>query len=244
VTLDGVSLSGDEYQKTSLQRGLIPAVTDGTQTDPPYDVVDINAGLHVGHIMAADVSCYSLRTHGEVEYVDTFWEDLRFPSQGINPPGAAADPGVDDDTGLLAFSGTLDNVVAGAAQMPHAWKAGTAIHPHIHMRFPTSAAADTRWLFEYDIANVNDDFTNASGTYTTLSTITVANPQNVNKHAIAGFGNLSMTGFRESAVILWRLSRLAFSDAADTDANDCLLIELDFHFECAKPGTVLEYPTA
>lgn len=170
-----------------------------------------------------------------------WWDDLRFPAQGINPPGAPADPGVDDDTGLLVFSGTQDNVIVGVAQMPHAWKSGTPVRPHIHLRFPTSAVANTRWRFEYDIANRGEDFTNASGTYTTLSTITVANPQNVNRHASASFGDLSMSGFRASAIVLWKVSRLASSDAADTDTNACFLIEFDFHYRLYRVGTVGEF---
>ena len=61
--------------------------------------------------------------------LDTYlyaWEDLKFPSQGINPPGAASDPTRSTATGLLRFSGVNDNVIAGLAQMPHAWAPGTA----------------------------------------------------------------------------------------------------------------------
>jgi hypothetical protein len=86
------------------------------------------------------------------------------------------------------------------------------------------------------------DFTNASGTYTTLSTITVANPQNVNRHTVGSFDELPMVGFRESAIILWKVSRLANSDVLDTDGNDCLLLEFDIHYRVHKEGTVPEYP--
>lgn len=170
------------------------------------------------------------------------WDDLRFPAQGINPAGSPAPAGVDTATGALSFAGNKDNVIGGVAQMPHAWAPGTTVRPHIHLRFPTSAVADTRWSFGYDRANVGEDFSNASGTYTALATITVANPQNVNRHVIAGFGDLSMAGFRESAIILWKISRLAQSDAADNDTNDCLLAEFDIHFQVQKTGTVAEYP--
>ena len=170
-----------------------------------------------------------------------WWDDLRFPAQGINPAGAATDPGVDDDTGTLVFSGTADNLVAGVAQMPHSWAVGTLVRPHIHLRFPTSAAANTRWKFEYDMANRGEDFTNNSGTYTTLATITVANTQNVKRHTSSTFGDLAMTGFRASTIILWKISRLAASDAADDDTNDCLLMEFDFHYQTWRPGTVGEF---
>lgn len=218
-------------------RGLIGVATSGEQDTPPYDVVNIQAGLSAASIVAGDIECNDLTVY------TPRWDDLRFPAQGINPSGAAADPGVDDDTGLLVFSGTLDNTIAGVAQMPHTWQAGTAVHPHLHLRFPTSASANTRWSFGYDIANALEDFTNASGTYTALSTITVANPANVNKSVVAGFGDLDMTGFRESAIILWKISRLAFSDGVDDDTNDCLLMEFDIHFLSNKDGTLVEYPT-
>jgi hypothetical protein len=41
-------------------RGLVGVVTSGEQTEPPYDVVNLNAGLHVGHVQAADIVCVSL----------------------------------------------------------------------------------------------------------------------------------------------------------------------------------------
>lgn len=170
-----------------------------------------------------------------------WWEDLRFPAQGINPPGAASDPGVDDDTGLLVFSGTLDNVIAGIAEMPHNWKPGTVIRPHLHIRFPNSAAGNERWSFGYDRANINGDFANASGTYTAHATITIANPTNVNRHVIASFGDLAMVGYRTSCAILWKISRLAFSDAADNDGVDSLLLMFDIHYQLNRRGTRGEY---
>jgi hypothetical protein len=170
------------------------------------------------------------------------WDDLRFPAQGINPPGAASDPTIDQATGLLEFPGNKDTVIVGVAQMPHGWKSGTTIYPHLHLRFPTSAALDTRWKFEYDIANVTGAFTNASGTYTTLRTVTVSNPQDVNRHALCVFGDLPMVGFMSSAIILWKISRLASSDPLDTDTNTCQLLEFDIHYEMDKFGTTTQAP--
>lgn len=171
------------------------------------------------------------------------WEDLRFPAQGINPAGSPAPAGVDTNTGCLSFSGTQDNVIGGIAQMPHGWKIGTDVKPHIHLRFPTAnAGTNTRWQFGYDVASVNGNFANAIGTYTNLTAVTVANPNSTTKHVVAGLGSVTMTGLVESAIIMWRLSRLANSDAADDDTNACLLMEFDIHFQLEKAGTVNEYP--
>jgi hypothetical protein len=180
---------------------------------------------------------------GIAEWDTRRWDDLRFPSQGINPAGSPAPAGVDTDTGALSFAGNQDNVVGGIAQMPHSWWIGSTVKPHVHLRFPTSnAGKNTRWQFGYDVANVNENFANAIGTYTTLAAITVANPASTVKHVIAGLGDLSMAGKKESCIILWRLSRLAASDAADDDTNACLLLEFDIHFQIQKTGTIEEYP--
>lgn len=50
--------------------------------------------------------------------LNTFWEDLRFPAAGINPPGAVADPTRDTTDGRLVFSASADNIMAIQAQMP------------------------------------------------------------------------------------------------------------------------------
>lgn len=170
------------------------------------------------------------------------WDDMLTVGTGINPPGAASDPSRSTTTGLLQFSGSADNVIVGEWQMSHQWKPGV-VKPHIHLRFPTSAASNTRWKFEYDVASVNGDFVNNSGTLTTLATITIANPQNVKKHVVQGFGDIDLTTYQESAVILWRITRLANSDAADNHTAVVELLSVDLHYQKNKAGTEAEYPT-
>lgn len=184
---------------------------------------------------------YYERGSGQLDWYR--WEDLRFPAQGINPAGSPSPAGVDTDTGALSFAGNQDNVVGGIAQMPHGWRVGSTVKPHIHLRFPTSdAGKNTRWQFGYDMASAGGNFANAIGTYTSLAAITVANPASTTKHVAAALGGITMTGLKESAIILWRLTRLALSDAADDDTNACLLLEFDIHFQIEKTGTVSEFP--
>jgi hypothetical protein len=158
------------------------------------------------------------------------YEDLRFPAQGINPPGALSDPARNSTTSLLEFSGTADNIIAGVAQMPHGWLEESPCAPHLHLRFPTSAAANSRWRFEWDAAPILGNFTSAYGSYANTSTITVANPQNTAYHGLYSFGEMDMTGLGFSSVVMWRITRLAASDAADTDINAIVLLEFDIHY--------------
>lgn len=174
---------------------------------------------------------------------DSAWDDLRFPANAINPPGAAADPTRNTSTGMLEFSGSADNVIAGIAQMPHAWKAGTTIYPHLHLRFPTANTNTSRWRLDYDVASSSVDFTNNYGTYTSLTAVSQVNPNNAKAEGMLSLGTIGMAGFGESSVIMWKLTRLAASDDLDTDTSAVVLLEFDIHYEINKLGSDNEIPT-
>jgi hypothetical protein len=54
---------------------------------------------------------------------------------------------------------------------------------------------------------------------------------------------MSSTVFhRESMCILWRVTRLAASDAADNDTNAWVMVEFDIHFQIEKAGTQVMIP--
>ena len=174
---------------------------------------------------------------------DTRWDDLRFPASGFNPAGSTAPPTVDTATGLLTFAGNADNIIGGIAQMPHSWMAGSTIEPHMHLIAPTPDAGNSRWKFEYNIGNNNELFQLAYGSYNTLDTITIANPGSGQTLLLPkGFGRIQMYGYRESCCILWKITRLAASDALDSDTTDWVLAEFDIHYQIDKLGTTTPIP--
>lgn len=161
-------------------------------------------------------------------------EDLRFPSSGINPPGAASDPTRSTTTGMLEFAPAADRIIAGNFQMPHAWKAGSSISPHLHLMFPTANTNVSKWRLDYTIANINGNFSAGNyGTYTSATVVTVTNPNNAQKHGIFSLGAITMTGFTESAVVMWKVTRL---DADNTDASTIVLLDFDVHYQVEKFG--------
>lgn len=169
------------------------------------------------------------------------WEDLRFPAQAINPAGIAAPPALVEQ-GTLEFDGTIDNVIAGFAQMPHGWRESSVVRPHIHLIAPTAnPGKNSRWRFEYNRANVNGAFDAAYGSYSSLPTVTVANPDDEDLHFLVSFGDLSMTGMGPSAGILWKITRLANTDALDDDITPWALLEFDLHYQINRLGTTSEF---
>lgn len=169
--------------------------------------------------------------------VPLLWEDLRFPAQGINPAGTAAPPAIDTAdpfAGTLLFSASATNVIAGVAQLPHSWKIGTTLHPHIHWCPTTTGSGNVAWRFSWHAASINGTF---SGSYTTAGIEVDAASQVVGRHQMFEFSDMDMSAVTGvSAMIAWKLERVG-GDDLDTYAGQARLLELDFHFQMDTAGS-------
>lgn len=171
------------------------------------------------------------------------WDDLRFPAQGINPAGAVDAPTVDttltDYPGTLLFSGSADNVIAGVAQMPHVWKAGSAIKPHIHWSKPVGSASAADWVLYYRILGTAGD---AHGALVgpVAGTLVAGTPAVADSMLVTSFGSIDLTGQKESTCLAWQIRRLGNTDA---DSGTARLFEFDFHYQTEKGGTISEFPS-
>lgn len=170
------------------------------------------------------------------------WDDLRFPAQSINPAGAVAAPSVitteSDFPGALSFAGNADNMIAGVAQMPHAWKLGSTIRPHIHWLKPTGSSNAVTWHFYYRIVG-NVGGTAGAWVGPVVGTIAAGDQTTSNNHILTSFGDVSMTGYTESAMLAWRIYRIGTSDAEN---NAVTLLEFDIHYQSDGRGSIPEYP--
>jgi len=170
------------------------------------------------------------------------WDDLRFPSQGINPPGAVTDPDLESTTGLWLFAAAGTETLAGIAQMPHAWKQGTDISPHVHWQKTTSASGNVYWQLDYEIVNNGDTATMAYGTTLSTTSAVAGTPDTdtANKVLISSFGTIDMSAYDISCLVVWKLSRIG-GDAADTYGADARLLEFDIHYQSDSLGSVALY---
>lgn len=178
----------------------------------------------------------TLDISGQLNLVDTYWDDLRFPVSGINPPGAVSDPALDTTDGRLSFSATATNMIAIQVQMSHSWKEGTSIIPHLHWSPTSSNTGNVKWELQYKIANVNDVFPASWTTITVLS----AGSGVADTHQIGSFGEVDMTGKTLSCMILMLISRLG-ADPQDTYSAACKLNEVDIHYQIDAIGSDAEY---
>lgn len=180
---------------------------------------------------------------GSVLYDPPYWEDLRIPVTATTVGGANDPPFtklVDTgagSTGVYArkFSATSVQELFFWAQLPHAWKEGSAINPHLHWCPVNGNAGTVVWGLEYTIAT--------PGAVLPLTLIsTVADPcDNVAlKHQIATLAPIIMTGNLISTMVGCRVFRDPL-DARDDYGSQAALLEIDFHYQLDTPGSMLEY---
>lgn len=110
-------------------------------------------------------------------------------------------------------------------QLPHNWKDGTTIYPHIHWIPRATATGNIKWNLDYTWANLN------TGTFSAITTISGINtgPFTINQHLLADIGTgINGTGMTYSSVLICRIWRYS-SATEDTYNADAAGLSMDFH---------------
>ena len=180
----------------------------------------------------------------------TAWDDLRVATSAssrgtlrapdlvkVRDNGAAS-------TGVWAYgfdTGTEEEVHF-EVQMPHAWKEGSDLHPHMHWTILTNGGAGdvVHWGLEYTFADIGGLFP----TTTIINTVSgdvvpVEDPKVAYRHYMSEFSTtIPGTGKSLSSMLLCRL----FRDVANDDYGaDAIALEFDIHYEIDAWGSPEEY---
>jgi hypothetical protein len=164
------------------------------------------------------------------------WEDLRFPASSVRSAAGKEPTWTDYKSGqVLAFA---DQAVAGNeetiffnVQLPHGWRDGTNLIPHVHWVGEDDTAGNVRWALTYSWAN----FDAAFGAATEI-TVDDANAA-TDVHNLATFAEISGSGKTFSSMLVCSLRRNS-SHANDTlTGKDAYLLEVDFHYQHDSLGT-------
>jgi hypothetical protein len=170
----------------------------------------------------------------------TVWDDLRVPAQNTKLNPIRSEPEFESwIDGTFAYHFEHDNAsdesVHFATQIPHGYKYGTDIHPHVHWS-PDNTNTDTvAWELEYTISNINDAFPT-----TTLDTIYAKASGTADDHQLAEFTPIDGASITLSAVIVCRLTRLG-ALTEDNFTGNAVFLEFDFHYQFDQAGSFLEY---
>jgi hypothetical protein len=163
----------------------------------------------------------------------TVFNDLVFQmTQGLQ--GANAKPDFDNtNVGLLFPNNNTAERVYINVQMPHNWKEGSTIYPHVHWH--QSAATTPVFQMDFRWANIGA----AAGSFTTAYTMATKAMPYVNGtiHQIStAAAGIDGTGKTMSSILQIKLYR---NDSAYQ--GDCLVTSFDIHYEIDSMGSNEEY---
>jgi hypothetical protein len=175
----------------------------------------------------------SVNIEGDVVLTNTVWDDLVVPLTQTRV-GANSKPDFDfTDIGFQFPNNDATEILYFIVQLPHRYKEGTALYPHVHWR----QAADQTPVFKLDYKwfNVGAAIPADFSTYemsTKAITYTSGSIQQISKNATGITG----TGKTISSILICKLYR---QDSAYT--GDCLAYQFDIHYEADSLGSDLEY---
>ncbi|MBK8495514.1 MAG: hypothetical protein WAR78_00310 [Ferruginibacter sp.] len=243
---------------TSSGKGLlIPRVSLSTSADlstivaPATSLLVYNTNAEITGITADGVGYYfnagnstspswrKVAAGGDIK-----WDDLRVTldkgssSASLEYLNGSSGPQIwyfRNNEGVEAMSFTV--------QLPHSWKEGTTIYPHLHWLPKSTATGNVEWKLEYTWANYDNETPQVFPAITTSTTVSTGGFIK-NAHSITplttGNTGIDGTGKKISSILICRLWRNS-SNAADTYNDDAGLLFLDFHILVDGFGSRQEY---
>jgi len=175
----------------------------------------------------------------------TFWDDLRFQITTLATGGTPPDPGTFGPSGnircyLFDGAATLE-AVEGSVQMPHAWKTGTAIYPHVHWAPTTTGLGNVIWQLDYYWLGFGEAASGAPTTIAASATPAQGAPMGTAwKHMINSFSGITPTTQGISSILMFRLFRDP-ANGGDTYGDDAALMAFDVHYQIDSFGSFEEY---
>lgn len=202
--LENMTIGGTAY-RVKQQADLAPALA--------WDLIEVGK---VGEVGAGTFKIRAIYT------------DLVQSTAGINPPGLASDPTLDNTVGgfpgTYLFAGNAENILVGQWQVVHEWAVGTAIYPHIHWALTQNSANDPDWRFYYRVCGFGKAAEAWVGPVSATHEVASAT---ADQHRLSSFGSIPLTDEALSVIVLWRLHRLGNTDANNDDAR---LLSIDAHY--------------
>lgn len=204
--------------------------------------ITINANkLRIGNVSGGnyfeiDTTSGNVRLVGDA----TQWDDIRV-SADVVKPGATAPNwkafGPSGNLQALMFEASHHDEAYFMVQLPHQWKEGSNIYPHVHWTPTTTGAGNVVWEMEYSWASIGGTF-GAPGNMASDATAAggTAWVHKLTDLKESGNNYISGSGKTMSSMLVGRLHRNSNS-GSDTLNVDVAFLELDFHFEIDSFGS-------
>ena len=183
---------------------------------------------------AANYTQFDANGHQTMEGDATVFEDLVVPLTTAKL-GSTNKPDFDyTSLGYVFDENDVTETLSFIVQLPHAWKEGSTIYPHLHCK---KYATDPAFVLTYAWFNVGDAVADPA---TVHNIDTVLYGTDTGDHCImtvSGNTGISGAGKTISSILVCKLHRVANS----TPNEDVLVYQLDFHYQKNSLGSNTEY---
>lgn len=229
-----IDMSGDLRLNTNTSSIFLG---ENQETFINYDGTDFNIGFSdpstcdLDHVIRINDD---LVIEGCMYLEDTVWDDSRAPASTISIFGLGTDPSFDSTNIGYLFDSSSTETLYIIMQIPHSYKEGSNIRPHIHWEPTDTNTGYVTWQMEYKWTNIDDT---EAVSFTTIS-IDSNGDGTAYKHQVAPLPEIDGTGKKISSILSIKLSRLGGSD---TYTGDALLKEFDIHYQINSLGSREEY---
>lgn len=253
-TLSGPSRPENEILSriAELMQGSLP---DETFTFPQVMIDYISYHMPVLHSLlyiGTAAGYFQVSSSGTLQLGGeaTTWDDLRFPATSTKL-GGSKDPGFSvfkfNGTGSQGvftywFDGSQEEEVYLMAQMPHSWKQGSSISPHVHWTPSANGTGTVSWGLEYSWANIAGVFPATSFMYANSNLQGAVNISG-SVHYLTEFPDITGSSKTISSMLAMRLFRNATGGGGSGDSytGDAGLLEFDIHYQIDSLGSNEEH---
>lgn len=165
------------------------------------------------------------------------WTDMTSPATTLKVPAGLNPPTWDDvNVGWLfegSGAGTPDEALFAIFHVPHSYREGTSLEPHVHWQATDNAAGDVYWQLEWSW--MNDGEVQPA---MTTQFITPATSGTALTMQLSEFADITKANARIASTVKCILTRLS-TNVLDTYNNaDALLSKFDIHFRQDSLGSV------
>lgn len=200
--------------------------------------------------MGSEKGSTNIKENGTILYEGdaTVFDDITIPVTSSKSDGSKQ-PAFDfiRDNGMGShgiftywFDGETEEELFFTVQLPHKWKEGSDIFPHVHWIPPRNMdSTKVRWGLEYVWTNIGDTLTTTDILTNDTPIPSIKNPVAF-QHTITELGVVSGKNKTISSMLVCRVFRDAESDE-DTFDDEVGLLQIDFHYEIDSDGSNEEY---
>jgi hypothetical protein len=169
---------------------------------------------------------------------ETVWDDFP-PNPIVTARLGSSAPTLATFVGNIeqyTFDATNDYVV-GSTEIPHGWKEGTVIYPHIHWASNGSEVGNkgVKWQLEYSAGDISEAF---GGAATLTCDVQITGGTTDRTHFVSNFSpTMDGANWKIGNYITWRLNRIATENAGGAPAANPFALAIGFHGEFDTLGS-------